>query len=106
MSIHRYGRRYARRLRLARAKSRVLLANFIWIAEEILKNGGEVSCEWPRYCTGWMLPELVDFICRHSLYTANLDGCAVGLTDAAGTPIKKLWRFVCSNQRLALSLDQ
>eukprot|EP00973_Karenia_brevis_P081119 11250218-Karenia_brevis.AAC.1 len=24
----------------------------------------------------------------------------------AGVPIKKPWRFVCSNQRLALSLDQ
>eukprot|EP00973_Karenia_brevis_P020818 2861549-Karenia_brevis.AAC.1 len=76
MSILKYGRRYVRRLRAARARSRVLLANFIWIADEILKNCGEVSFEWPRYCTGWMLPELVDFICRHNLYTAHIDGCA------------------------------
>eukprot|EP00973_Karenia_brevis_P054445 7566087-Karenia_brevis.AAC.1 len=43
-----------------------------------------------------MLPELVDFFCRHNLYTANLDGCVVGLADSAGVPIKKPWRFVCS----------
>eukprot|EP00973_Karenia_brevis_P088506 12272806-Karenia_brevis.AAC.1 len=58
MSLHRYGQRYAARLRVARARSPRLLANFIWIAEEVLWNGGEVSFEWPRYCAGWMLPEL------------------------------------------------
>eukprot|EP00973_Karenia_brevis_P006269 853880-Karenia_brevis.AAC.1 len=41
MSIHRYGKRYAFRLQAARAKSRRLLANSIWIADEILKSGGE-----------------------------------------------------------------
>eukprot|EP00973_Karenia_brevis_P070888 9852889-Karenia_brevis.AAC.1 len=47
-------------MQVALAKSRRLLAIFLWIADKILKSGGEVSFEWPRYCIGWMLPELVD----------------------------------------------
>ena len=104
MAIHKYGPGYAWDLRLRRERSRRMVRRFITLAEIVLKNGGEVSFEWPRYCTGWRLPELVRFIAKWKLYTVAVDGCATGLVDKSGVPIKKPWQFITSCQRQVVSL--
>ena len=56
-------------------------------------------------CSGWGIPELVQFIKRHNLFVAEPDGCAFGLTDDDGQPHLKRWRIVTSSNRLARNLD-
>ena len=104
MAVHRYGPKYFNKLRRRRVKSVSMLKDFIECAELALANGGEVSFEWPRNCAGWLRPELINFIERNQLYTANVDGCACGMTSKKGEPILKQWRFICSSQRQAVSL--
>ena len=105
MSVHKYGPGYAWDLKLRRERSRRMVRRFITLAEIVLRSGGEVSFKWPRYCTGWRLPELVRFIAKWKLYTLAVDGCTTGLVDKNGVPIKKPWQFITSCQRQAVSLS-
>ena len=86
-----------RELARKRALSIRLLEHFAEVAEFAYKLGGEVSFEWPGYCSGWIQKPLVDLIQKLDLYTARPDGCACGLRDSNGVPIKKPWRFVTSS---------
>ena len=104
MCLHRYGKSYAKKLKAKRATSKRLLANFIKVAERVLHNGGHVAFEWPKFCDGWMLTELLQFIKKHDLYETCCDGCAFGLTDKDGKPHKKTWRIVTSSRKLAKDL--
>ena len=98
-ALHKYGAPYARDLEKRRAVSRRMLSRFIYLAEIVLKQGGEVSFEWPRFCTEWQLPELINFIVNWDPYTCAVDGCAFGLKDKDGVPVKKPWQFITSCQR-------
>eukprot|EP00973_Karenia_brevis_P079615 11045800-Karenia_brevis.AAC.1 len=69
-----------------REHSRKLLRKFIQLAEHVLLNGGHVSFEWPRQCTGWLLPELTSFIKKWNLYSVNVDGCRAGVKSSAESP--------------------
>ena len=106
MNIHLRGPKYEEQLRLRRLESINMLKTFIKLADQVLSLGGEISFEWPRYCTGWALPELNDFIARWNLYSVAVDGCACGLTSRSGRPIKKPWRFITSSKRQAVSLEK
>ena len=66
-----------------------MLKNFLDVAALAISLGGEVSFEWPKDCRGWLLEELVAFITRYELYTAEVDGCALGMVDPKGNPILK-----------------
>jgi hypothetical protein len=71
----------------------------------VLGNGGHVSFEWPKSCSGWKLPELTSFIEEHNLFEAVTDGCAHGMCDSEGVPHLKSWRVVTSSWRLAQNLN-
>ena len=104
MSIHKHGAKYIKRLQTRRNYALRLLRHFIEIAEVVLENGGHISFEWPRHCSGWQQQELLDFIFRHNLYSVSVDGCACGLTNSKGEPVLKKWRFITSSLRQAESL--
>ena len=87
-----------------RKNSEDLLKQFIRVANICLDNGGDCSFEWPRYCSGWALPCLHEWILDRQLYSAVFNGCTVGV-EADGLPAKKPWRFVTSSKRLADSLS-
>jgi len=107
MNLSRLGREFQERLMCERSKSRQMLVNFVDIASQVIRSGGTISFEWPRYCAGWDLPELHDMINRFNLIPADIDGCMVGVVSKKDeTPIKKPWRFVCSDPQLAESLGQ
>ena len=82
-----------------------MLKNFIKVAEQVLSQGGTVSFEWPKNCSGWKLPLLLEFIARHGLYEAITDGCAFGIENHLGDPLKKSWRVVTSSFKLAQNLS-
>ena len=105
MAIYLHGQRYWEKLQKRQSRSRQLIRNFIEVATYAASKGGEVSFEWPRWCTGWHEKLIIQMIHRLDMYTALVDGCAVGVVDETGIPIKKPWRFVCTSPRLAASLD-
>ena len=95
--------RLAKAIEQDRAASEKLLQQFIRIANICLDNGGDCSFEWPRFCSGWALPSLQQWIVERELHSATFDGCAVGV-EADGSPARKPWRFVTSSKRLAMNL--
>ena len=72
---------YKKKLKGQRRLSVKMLKNFIKVAEQVLCQGGTVSFEWPKNCSGWKLPLLMEFIARHGLYEAITDGCAFGMEN-------------------------
>ena len=92
------------RIREDQAASEALVRQFIRIANICLKNGGDCSFEWPRFCSGWALPVLQSWILEKQLHSATFNGCTVGVTAEGGQPAKKPWRFLTSSFRLAQNL--
>ena len=72
-----------------------------------MDDGGDVAKEWPRWCQGWKeCEELDQFVEQYQLYTADFDGCCVGVKDHKDQPILKPWRVITSHKGLAESLTQ
>ena len=100
-----HGKGYEWKLKQKRKHSMKILRNFLRCAETIIQNGGHVVFEFLRGCSGWGIPELVQFIKRHNLFVAEPDGCVFGLTDDDGQPHLRRWRVVTSSFHLARNLD-
>ena len=83
------------------AESRGMLMAFIRVAAMIYHMAGGVSFEWPRYASGWSLPELIALIEQFALIDALCDGCAFGLVSKDNLPLLKPWEIVASSKRLA-----
>ena len=95
------GAAFTRRLAHQLKESKRLFKSFCRRAELVLKLGGAVCFEWPRYSTGWKRPDVVAFFEAHPEFLeANFDGCAVGLRSKAGNPIKKPSRVRTTSQRI------
>ena len=94
-----------KKLKGKRRLSIKMLRNFIKVAEQVLCQGGTVSFEWPKNCSGWSLPLLLEFVARHGLYEAITDGCAHGMKNHKGEPLNKSWRIVTSSFKLAQNLS-
>ena len=82
-----------------------MLRNFIRLSEVIIAGGSHVSFEWPKSSLGWHQDELLKFITRFNLYSVVVHGCALGMTNNAGEPVLKEWRFVTTSPRLAAALE-
>ena len=106
MNEHTLGDDYRQQLKKDRAKSLKMLKSFIRVAERILELGGHVSFEWPKSCRRWIIPELLEFITKHDLYSCVVDGCYLGMTNDKDEPILKRWRFVTSCYRTFQTLSE
>jgi len=82
---------------------KALWENFVVVAARCIRKGGHVSIEWPRSCAYWREKRVQDFLARHSFESIDFDGCMVGLTDGAGTPVRKPWRVASTSGHV---LDQ
>ena len=83
-----------------------MLDHFYKLAKRVVSKGGTVSFEWPRYCAGWDLPVLQQFISEFKLMQADIDGCSVGLKSVVTqNPTKNPWRFYCCQENLAKLLS-
>jgi len=106
MCEYRYGKKFKIKLARRRRKSIEMVKSFIQIAELALKLGGHISFEWPRFCEGWAIKELMKFIREHELCLADVDGCPLGMKTKDGEPILKQWRFICSSSKQATDLGK
>ena len=65
MNLHKLGHYVVIKLAKKRAESLQMLTYFFLLAREITALGGDVSFEWPRFCTGWDLDVLKKFIATY-----------------------------------------
>ena len=63
----------------------------------------DFAFEWPRWSSGWQL-EAIDELKKVLCYTGNFDGCMYGLQDPLGLALRKPWRVITTNRRLADAL--
>ena len=82
----------ASRIRREQLDSEALVQQFIRVANVVLDNGGDVSYEWPRFCTGWSLPVIQAWILQRNLHSATFNGCTVGVV-ASGT-WRRIWALL------------
>lgn len=76
---------------IERLESRRMVRMFAAMTDLADAANAHVSFEWPWHCHDWKTLEVVS-LHRTLRVSAALDGCACGLTDAAGNPVKKPWR--------------
>eukprot|EP00972_Heterocapsa_arctica_P001538 221784-Heterocapsa_arctica.AAC.1 len=78
----------------AKVDAHIHLFDQIWakltrVALECLKHGGRVAIEWPTGCAYWRYPKVLEFLETFQLQSAQCNGCAMGLINDNGVPIKK-----------------
>ena len=67
-------------------------------AEACIGQQGWIAIEWPRGCTYWESPQVLEYIERHELQTVTFDGCSLGLKSVVdGRPIRKPWRITTNS---------
>ena len=63
----------------------------------------ETKCEsyfeWPKNNDGWKDPK-VEKLMKSLPHSAEFDGCAYGLKNSEGRPMKKSWRVVSTHERI------
>ena len=103
LNLHRLGKPFKKKLEEKVKQSKVMFSKFALHAEHVLKAGGSVTFEWPRDCEGWQRPDVAEFFGRHKdvFHGVSFHGCAVGLTDENGSPIKKPWHIKTTSKALA-----
>ena len=69
----------------------MLILNFRKLAEVVHGLGGDVHFEWPRACTLWRHPKVVEMLQGLAMNTVDFDGCALNLRSARGGLIRKPW---------------
>lgn len=57
-----------------------MVPSFFQAADILLRNGGHVSYEWPRYRAGWIEEPLTSWIIACGLFSVSFPGCSVGVT--------------------------
>ena len=105
-NLSRLGCKFRKYLEAERQKSIEFVRTFATLAGIVRDTGGTVSFEWPRYCTGWGIGELMDMIVDCRLTAVDFDGCMLGTCDDQGRPIKKPWRIVTSSPSLVEHLSK
>ena len=101
---HKLGADFRKKLGEARERSRTMLSNFRIAALEVIKGGGDVSFEWPRFCSGWDLTDLVELEVEIGMWRVNFDGCSVGVRAENGAFIKKPWTISTTSEGLREAL--
>ena len=82
-----------------------LIENFVIVAREIIQRGGDVSFEWPTGCELWREPAVVSMKDELSMNIVNIHGCAMGLTDQHGNPVKKPWSIATTSPSMVHRLE-
>ncbi|CAK9111156.1 unnamed protein product, partial [Durusdinium trenchii] len=97
-------------LLLKKKRSRKLTRNALRLVKTQLEEGGHVCWEWPQNNGGWRLPELkvlYDLMNQFKeTHHAHIHGCAFGVKNAVGMPLKKPWKVVCTSPSMAAALTR
>ena len=65
-----------------------------------------IAVEWPKGCTYWKLPKVKGILDKHGLDKSDFDGCAVGIVNADGIPLKKPWSVATNVGMLGKTLSK
>ena len=73
---------------------------------DIVEVPVKIALEWPKGCRYWTLPKVERFLKRNGLHKYNFDGCALGVTDQRGEPIKKPWTVATNHDEIGKVLSK
>ena len=78
-----------------RVKEHKRLFKKIWTAftivgRECQSHGGKIAIEWPQGCEYWRMKTVGKFLYDLQLRKVRVDGCALGLTNEKGIPIRNV----------------
>ena len=61
-----------------------------------------MTFEWPTHCEGWNRDDVKAFFEKHrdKFKEVRFDGCAVGVQDRKGNPIRKPWKLMTTSQSI------
>ena len=79
---------FKRKNREDRRLMKKLWSSFEIVAHHVLASGGRTSIEWLANCAYWHDKRVNMFLTSHNLLKARCRGCAVGVVDDAGIPMK------------------
>ena len=72
-----------------------LWSNFEVVCDHAHRNGNYIAIEWPRGCSYWKQPAVVNFLSRNNFAIADFDGCMYGLVSThgqtKGRQLRKPW---------------
>ena len=63
--------------------------SFVTVAEHAIKLGARVFIEWPRGCSYWREPCVMEFLAKHNFQFADFDGCMYGLVAKGGARVTR-----------------
>ena len=103
LNLFRGGKKFRKKWRKQVKESKRLFAGFAETAEVILTDEkGDVTFEWPTHCEGWNRDDVKAFFEKHrdKFKEVRFDGCAVGVKDRKGNPIRKPWKLMTTSQSI------
>ena len=103
--VKRSGPEYLKGLQEKRTKSLQHLQELLDTGDAVLRQGGEFTLHAPADSSLWLRPEVLSYVCRHELYTQEVEISEEEDGPRDTTP-KVLWRYVTSNKGTALNLRE
>ena len=103
LNLFRGGAQFRKKWKKQVKESKRLFAGFAEAAEVILLDEkGDVTFEWPTHCEGWNRDDVKTFFEKHrdKFKEVRFDGCAVGVKDRKGNPIRKPWKLMTTSQSI------
>ena len=100
MNIQRLGDSFLADLTRKQEESSYMVDLALQVGEYVISNNGRLVWEWPTYCQGWRLPNLVGFIARHRLMMVQFHGCMLGLKGKQNKWLKKPWTLATNDRRV------
>ena len=82
-----------------------LADNFLKVAREVVKRGGDLSFEWPSGCSLWKTQVVQTMLEEFAMNRVDFHGCAAGLKAASGAPIKKPWTVATTSAEVFKALQ-
>ena len=64
-----------------------------------------IIIEWPRCCSYWNRPEVIEVLSELGTFDAVFDGCMYGIVNKKAEPLQKQWRFATTIPEVALYFD-
>ena len=92
------------RLRQHHKLFKQLWLSAVEVAHEVRNVGGRVAIEWPRNCAYWRWNCVRKLAKEMGFRFAKFDGCAFGLKDPEGVPMRKPWMLATDDDHLHAAL--
>ena len=78
----------------------LMIDNLVAAARANHKQGGKCAIEWPSGCEYWRDARILSLLEELGMRKAHAHGCAWGLVDPKGIPVKKPWTIATNDDFL------